>query len=141
VKGAEAIAETSVYRDAARTLATNARAKLVLRHVITAEKKRGDGNCTAARKEAEAALAMEADNTRARDVIARCGHHKGGGIESRLIATHTVASSHSIEQPLMDKPPSGGPEKAAPVDITPRSDADKARRRPIDSNDPYAKDQ
>jgi pSer/pThr/pTyr-binding forkhead associated (FHA) protein/tetratricopeptide (TPR) repeat protein len=73
LRGGSDISEGSFYKSKARALEDEARGKLIARHLDTAEKRRSDGNCADARKEANAVLAIDAENQAAQDLIARCG--------------------------------------------------------------------
>ena len=66
------ISDASIYKPRGRALHDEARAKLVAQHLGAAERRRLDGNCEAANREAEAVLAIDAQNRAARDVINRC---------------------------------------------------------------------
>jgi pSer/pThr/pTyr-binding forkhead associated (FHA) protein len=72
LKAVANLGDSGIHADRARVLAQAARSKLVAQHLMTAEKHRSDGNCGLARKEAEAALALESYNQAAQGLIARC---------------------------------------------------------------------
>lgn len=67
-----AIPVGSVYKDRAKPLQQAATTKVVAKHIAMAEKARSAGNCADARREAEAALELEAGNKAAQAVIDRC---------------------------------------------------------------------
>jgi hypothetical protein len=151
LKGVSAIADDSVYRDAARNLARTARGKLVAQHLATAERRRAEGDCGEARKEAEEALALESDSEPARDLIARCsrrasartaapsGRPAGGtrSASSAVRASARLASSRSTASAVVSTPA----QAPSPVlNVTVRPEAVKPHRLPIDSRDPYAND-
>jgi hypothetical protein len=72
LRGAAEISDGSFYKPKAKALEEESRGKLIARHLATAEKRRGEGNCTDARKEANAVLAVDAENQAAQDLISRC---------------------------------------------------------------------
>jgi pSer/pThr/pTyr-binding forkhead associated (FHA) protein len=73
LRGNNEISEGSFYKPKARALEEEARGKLIARHLDTAERRRSEGNCTDARREANAVLAIDAENQAAQDLVARCG--------------------------------------------------------------------
>jgi Inner membrane component of T3SS, cytoplasmic domain len=149
LKGVATIGEDSVYRDRARVLAWSARGGLVGQHLSAAEKRRKEGNCLDARKEAAAALALESHNQTAQDLIAHCGQNAGN--KTRMPAprpTPVVRSALATPRPdHAGRRHAAGTAAAAPARVTPppeivvRPPGEKPHRRPIETSDPYSADQ
>jgi pSer/pThr/pTyr-binding forkhead associated (FHA) protein len=146
--------ESNVHAARVRTLALAARGTLVSQHLNAAEKQRAAGNCELARKEAEAALALESYNQAAQGLIARCAAsaRTAAPPPERFGATWRPAAvpPTRARTPAHERAGRGHnavslqPGETQPtsvVDIAPlRAASDKPRHRIIDSSDPYAKD-
>ncbi|HXU82097.1 MAG TPA: FHA domain-containing protein [Polyangia bacterium] len=102
LRGSLEISEGSFYKAKAKALEEEARGKLIARHLDTAEKKSADGNCTDARKAANAVLAIDAENQAAKDLIARCG--KAAKAPAAVIAKATPSEAPPTPKPAAPKP-------------------------------------
>jgi pSer/pThr/pTyr-binding forkhead associated (FHA) protein len=116
----------------------------VAQHLAAADKHRREGNCGQARKEAEAALALDSHNQPARELIAHCGTHYPA---TRPVSAERLTTAWRAAAPLAREragrrrattsPPQPLPGPAA---ATPPPAPERPRRPAIDPNDPYAKD-
>jgi hypothetical protein len=114
----------SAYGERAKALGDGARAKLIGRHLAAAERQRAAGDCTAARKQAQSALAVDPGNSTARTLIARC--ERSGDTRSAMAAG-----------PRADAPAEAAPSepgRTAPVEIITPAPADER----IDTKNPFA---
>jgi pSer/pThr/pTyr-binding forkhead associated (FHA) protein len=143
LRDASAVPAGSPQAARVRDLVRTATRKLVAQHLAVAERRRLEGRCGEARKEAEAALDLDSDNHTAHTLITRCARHasvSAGAPPSDAVALSNPATpSPAIPAARLveTRPP---PEAPRPLDISSRPDATKARRRPIEARNPYLED-
>jgi tetratricopeptide (TPR) repeat protein len=76
---ADSIPFRSAYRERAAALEKEARTRLITQHMTMGEKRRSEGNCAEARREAQAVLAVAPEYQPAQDLINRCGRGASPG--------------------------------------------------------------
>jgi pSer/pThr/pTyr-binding forkhead associated (FHA) protein len=139
LRGAATIPLGSVYRERAVALSEAARANLVVQHLTAGERSRAEGDCGAAQKQAESALALEAQNPGALALIASC---EQAAVVIRPAPRRVRVAA--IAAPPVDQAPRKIVQRqieAAPaVAPIPAQPPERGSRRPIDPNNPYAAD-
>jgi tetratricopeptide (TPR) repeat protein len=122
LRGSPEISEGSFYKSKTKALEEDARGKLIARHLDTAEKRRADGNCSEVRREANAVLAIDAENQAAQDLIARCAKTP----KPAAVATKPAEEAPAEASPPAHKPARTvatatppAPKPAAPAPVTP----------------------
>jgi hypothetical protein len=121
LESAGSVGEKSVHHARASELVTEARAQLIAQHLVLGAKRRAQGHCTEARKEAEAALALDEGNLAARKLLARCGRSTALALSPRAAAHAAAAAAPAARE-------------------TPKLETAAPARRPIEAANPYAAD-
>jgi hypothetical protein len=129
---------TAVLRGAVPTVEPEDGHHLAADHLARAENRRQEGRCSEARREAEAALALDPDNRAARKVLIHCARRPARAPARRVALTRSATPPSEAPGPAERPAPAAAPP--APVDIAPRPEGVKPRRRAIEDKNPYLDD-